>query len=150
MNQFKVSITNIIVGSIYCNARSIHEKRWWFYFDVFNCRSVINQSTRRYSSTDYSKQGHKKCINYYCKLKYRCSIQVPMIIVGNKCDLDNDRIISVEQGERISRLFSNNCTFIETSATRDINVQMVIIRYSLRLFVNRKSNILSFYSYFFF
>ncbi len=73
-----------------------------------------------------------------------------MIIVGNKCDLDNDRIISVEQGERISRLFSNNCTFIETTATRDINVQMVIIRYSLRLFVNRKSNILSFYSYFFF
>ncbi|MCJ1405826.1 Ras GTPase [Xylographa trunciseda] len=44
----------------------------------------------------------------------------PIIIVGNKCDLDGDREVSTQEGEAMARGFG--CKFIETSAKSRINV----------------------------
>ena len=44
----------------------------------------------------------------------------PIILVGNKCDLDNERMVSREEGEQLARSFG--CKFIETSAKSRINV----------------------------
>ncbi|KAI6247805.1 Ras-like protein [Erysiphe necator] len=44
----------------------------------------------------------------------------PIIVVGNKCDLENDRQVSEAEGEALSRSFG--CKFIETSAKSRINV----------------------------
>ncbi|KAG7004992.1 ras-like protein [Physcia stellaris] len=44
----------------------------------------------------------------------------PIIIVGNKCDLDMERQVSRQEGEDLARQF--NCAFIETSAKSRINV----------------------------
>ena len=44
----------------------------------------------------------------------------PIILVGNKCDLEGERAVSKEEGQRLARQF--NCKFIETSAKSRQNV----------------------------
>jgi len=41
--------------------------------------------------------------------------------VGNKCDLDHEREVSVEEGQNLARQFG--CKFIETSAKSRKNVE---------------------------
>lgn len=50
--------------------------------------------------------------------------QVPMILVGNKCDLEEERVVGKEQGQNLARQW-NNCAFLETSAKSKINVNEV-------------------------
>ncbi|KAK5078502.1 RAS1 protein [Lithohypha guttulata] len=45
----------------------------------------------------------------------------PIIIVGNKCDLEQDRVVSKEEGMALARSFG--CKFMETSAKQRINVE---------------------------
>jgi len=49
---------------------------------------------------------------------------VPMILVGNKCDLAEHRVISTGQGEELAKKFGN-CAFVEASAKQRINVELV-------------------------
>ncbi|KAI9754461.1 MAG: tyrosine/serine/threonine protein phosphatase pps1 [Chaenotheca gracillima] len=44
----------------------------------------------------------------------------PIIVVGNKCDLDGERQVAKQEGEAVARQFG--CKFIETSAKSRINV----------------------------
>ncbi|CAN8103011.1 unnamed protein product [Discula destructiva] len=44
----------------------------------------------------------------------------PMVVVGNKCDLEGEREVTRQEGEALARGF--NCKFIETSAKSRINV----------------------------
>lgn len=48
-----------------------------------------------------------------------------MILVGNKSDLQNDRIISKSQGEELASKWG--IKFIETSALRDTNVEQAFM-----------------------
>lgn len=48
-----------------------------------------------------------------------------MVLVGNKCDLEEERVVGKEQGINLSRQF--NCAFMETSAKAKINVNDVSI-----------------------
>jgi len=48
---------------------------------------------------------------------------VPMVLVGNKCDLQDQRVITTEQGEALAKKF--NCTFMESSAKNKINVEAI-------------------------
>lgn len=45
---------------------------------------------------------------------------VPVLIVGNKCDLESERQVSYEEGLAFAR--SLGCSFVETSAKQRINV----------------------------
>ena len=47
----------------------------------------------------------------------------PMILVGNKCDLKAERIVTKEQGLHLAKQF--NCVFMETSAKEKINVSEI-------------------------
>ena len=49
--------------------------------------------------------------------------KVPMVLVGNKCDLTDQRVITSEQGEALAQKF--NCRFIEASAMTKINVDQI-------------------------
>lgn len=51
------------------------------------------------------------------------SEDVPMILVGNKSDLEEERAVGKDQGLNLSHEF--NCTFMETSAKAKINVSDV-------------------------
>lgn len=49
-----------------------------------------------------------------------------MILVGNKCDLEDERVVGKEQGQNLARQW-NNCAFLESSAKSKINVNEVKI-----------------------
>ncbi|CUM66826.1 uncharacterized protein PRCAT00004510001 [Priceomyces carsonii] len=46
---------------------------------------------------------------------------VPVLVVGNKCDLEIERQVSYEEGLSLAKSF--NCSFLETSAKQRINVE---------------------------
>jgi small GTP-binding protein len=53
-------------------------------------------------------------------LRVKDTDNVPMIIVGNKCDLEDERVVGTDQGNDLAKKF--NCEYIETSAKTKINV----------------------------
>ena len=56
----------------------------------------------------------------------QCLFQVPMILVGNKCDLEDERVVGKDQGANLARSFdSETCGFLETSAKAKVNVNEV-------------------------
>eukprot|EP01121_Diplochlamys_sp_Union-15-3_P014508 TRINITY_DN4627_c0_g1_i1.p1 TRINITY_DN4627_c0_g1~~TRINITY_DN4627_c0_g1_i1.p1 ORF type:complete len:187 (+),score=22.84 TRINITY_DN4627_c0_g1_i1:119-679(+) len=55
--------------------------------------------------------------------EFKGTKSVPMVIVGNKCDLSDRRSVTIEQGEDLARKF--NAPFLETSAKENINVERI-------------------------
>ncbi|OLL24812.1 Ras-related protein Rap-1b [Neolecta irregularis DAH-3] len=49
---------------------------------------------------------------------------IPLVLVGNKCDLEDDRVVSRAQGIELSEKFGNS-PFYETSARKRINIDEV-------------------------
>ncbi|KAL5965854.1 Ras-related protein Rap-1b [Taenia solium] len=60
---------------------------------------------------------------------------VPIVLVGNKCDLEDERAVGKEEGQKLARRW--NCTFMETSAKSKINVSEVF--YDLVRQINREN-----------
>ena len=56
-------------------------------------------------------------------LRVKDQDNVPMVLAGNKADLEDERTIGKDQGFGLSRQFS--CSFYETSAKARVNVQEV-------------------------
>lgn len=46
---------------------------------------------------------------------------IPMVLIGNKCDLNFQRQVEVSEGEELARKFK--CKFLETSVCDNINVK---------------------------
>jgi GTPase SAR1 family protein len=61
--------------------------------------------------------------------------EVPMVLVGNKCDLEAQRVIPTAAGEALARKFGD-CGFVEASAKERINVDQVF--YDLIRQISRK------------
>lgn len=57
-----------------------------------------------------------------------------MILVGNKCDLEDERVVGKEQGQNLARQW-NNCAFLESSAKSKINVNEVCTHGLRELFI---------------
>ncbi|KAJ3081837.1 Ras- protein Rap-1b [Quaeritorhiza haematococci] len=57
-------------------------------------------------------------------LRVKDTDKVPMVLVGNKCDLEDDRVVSKDQGAQLTQQWGG-CTFLETSARKKINVDEV-------------------------
>ncbi|XP_023345639.1 ras-like protein 3 [Eurytemora carolleeae] len=55
-------------------------------------------------------------------LRVKDTDDVPLVLVGNKCDLEDERVVGKDQGMNLARSFSN-CRFMETSAKAKIGVQ---------------------------
>ena len=49
----------------------------------------------------------------------------PIVVVGNKCDLDTQRVVSLEEGEALSKSFGPSATFMEASAKANIGIDNV-------------------------
>ena len=54
-------------------------------------------------------------------IKVRESDDFPCILVGNKCDLEDERIVTKTEPQEIAKKWG--CPFIETSAKKNINVK---------------------------
>ncbi len=48
---------------------------------------------------------------------------IPMVLVGNKNDLEDERVVGKQNGEGLARSFG--CTFLEASAKLQVNVNEV-------------------------
>eukprot|EP01016_Furgasonia_blochmanni_P007962 TRINITY_DN1319_c0_g1_i1.p4 TRINITY_DN1319_c0_g1~~TRINITY_DN1319_c0_g1_i1.p4 ORF type:complete len:146 (-),score=39.85 TRINITY_DN1319_c0_g1_i1:148-585(-) len=48
------------------------------------------------------------------------------ILIGNKCDMENDRAVSTAEGEKFAR--DNDMIFLETSAKTALNVEEAFLR----------------------
>ncbi|KAL8701619.1 MAG: hypothetical protein Q9201_004804 [Fulgogasparrea decipioides] len=69
-----------------------------------------------------SRQSFEEILTFQQQiLRVKDKDYFPIIIVGNKCDLDAERQVSRREGEDLARSF--NCAFIETSAKSRINVE---------------------------
>ena len=68
-------------------------------------------------------------------VRVKDSPDVPMILVGNKCDLEDERVVSKDQGQHLARQF--NCTFMEASAKVKINIPEIF--YNLVRQINSKA-----------
>lgn len=87
-------------------AFSIKEKIFWLH--VWNQICFI-----------FLRQSHKLASRRFIPSFARR--QVPMILVGNKCDLEDERVVGKEQGQNLARQW-NHCAFLESSAKSKINV----------------------------
>jgi len=68
-----------------------------------------------------SRQSFEEIVTFQQQiLRVKDKDYFPIILVGNKCDLDNERVVSKEEGAQLARSFG--CKFIETSAKSRINV----------------------------
>jgi len=56
-------------------------------------------------------------------LRVKDTDDVPMVLVGNKCDLEEERVVGKEVGSGLAASF--NCTFMETSAKTRTNVNEI-------------------------
>jgi len=68
-------------------------------------------------------------------LRVKDTDDVPMILVGNKCDLEDERVVGKDQGLNLAKNFM--CAFLESSAKAKINVNEIF--YDLVRQINRKS-----------
>eukprot|EP00118_Oscarella_pearsei_P004052 m.16833 g.16833 ORF g.16833 m.16833 type:complete len:184 (+) comp27158_c0_seq1:206-757(+) len=68
-------------------------------------------------------------------LRVKDSPDVPMLLVGNKCDLEDERVVGKDQAQNLAKMWS--CGFLETSAKQKINVNEIF--YDLVRLINRKS-----------
>lgn len=48
-----------------------------------------------------------------------------MVLVGNKCDLEDERVVGKDQGHNFARNYGMH-TFLETSAKAKININEVL------------------------
>lgn len=63
--------------------------------------------------------------------------EVEKMILGNKCDMEDKRVISKERGEAMAR--ENGVRFLETSAKTNINIEQAFIELSESILVRPAS-----------
>lgn len=62
------------------------------------------------------------CLLYYDSFQ-PSTFQVPMVVVGNKCDLEDERVVGKDQGQSLANEWK--VRFMETSAKKKIGVNEV-------------------------
>ena len=89
-----------------------------------------------YDVTDNNSFDHIK--NWMDDINKHAKSDVLKILVGNKCDLVNKRVISTERGQELAEHYG--IPFLETSAKDNSNIEQLFID-TARAFVNKQNNI---------
>mmetsp|Transcript_16807 Transcript_16807/g.18708 ORF Transcript_16807/g.18708 Transcript_16807/m.18708 type:complete len:120 (-) Transcript_16807:64-423(-) len=75
---------------------------------------------------DITNETSFKQVKYWLnEIKKNGNESVPKIIVGNKADLDSQRLVSLEDGQNFAK--EMGIPFMETSAKDDYNVESVFM-----------------------
>jgi Ras-related protein Rap-1A len=89
-----------------------------------------------YSITDQST--YNDLVNLHDTiLKVKDTIDVPMILVGNKCDLEDERVVGKAVGQTLAHNWGS--TFLETSAKQKINVNEIF--FDLVRQINKRTSV---------
>ena len=70
-----------------------------------------------------NSQSFENIIKWYEEIKKSGDKGVSIILVGNKCDLENERKVTIEMGKNKAK--EMNCPFYETSALSNIMIEEV-------------------------
>ena len=60
---------------------------------------------------------------WYEQIQSETSKEIPIVLVGNKCDLEDERKVPIEKGKEKAQ--NLNCAFFETSALKKINIDKI-------------------------
>ena len=83
------------------------------YYKKADCCLLVYDISKR--------ESFEQCVNYYNKnIKEKCKKNIPVILLGNKTDLEHLRNVSSEEGANFSQ--QNNYLFMETSCLNNTNV----------------------------
>jgi len=63
--------------------------------------------------------------NWVAQIQMHADVNVNKILIGNKCDMQDQRVVSYEEGEQLAKEY--NIHFFETSAKQDQNVEKAFI-----------------------
>lgn len=72
-----------------------------------------------YDVTD--RRSFESIRNWISQIQQHADVHVNKILVGNKCDMLDEKVVSTEEGQRLASEFGME--FWETSAKNDINVE---------------------------
>ena len=72
-----------------------------------------------YDVTD--RRSFESIRNWISQIQQHADVNVNKILVGNKCDMLDEKVVSTEEGEKLAKEF--NMSFFETSAKNDVNVE---------------------------
>ncbi len=75
-----------------------------------------------YSITSHHSFEEVSSFRDHC-LRVKDRDSFPFILAGNKCDLNEERQVTTEEGQNLAQSFG--CPFLETSAKDRINVELV-------------------------
>ena len=84
---------------------------------TFNDLAELREQILRVKDADRVRLFLSFILSYF-------SLKVPMVLVGNKCDLEDDRVVGKDQGAQLAQQWGQS-TFMETSARKKINVDEV-------------------------
>mmetsp|Transcript_4768 Transcript_4768/g.5830 ORF Transcript_4768/g.5830 Transcript_4768/m.5830 type:complete len:204 (+) Transcript_4768:290-901(+) len=72
-----------------------------------------------YDVTD--RRSFESIRNWISQIQQHADVHVNKILVGNKCDMLDEKVVSTEEGKKLAEEF--NMQFWETSAKNDVNVE---------------------------
>ena len=98
------------------------------YYKNCVCAIIVYDITSRESFNDITN-WIKDCKNYSPKT-------VLMALIGNKCDLEENRLISTEEGQQLAD--KNEITFYETSAKEGTNIKEIFQKTGEKIYQNIK------------
>ena len=76
-----------------------------------------------YDVTD--RQTFTSIRNWVAQIQMHADVNVNKILIGNKCDMADQRVVTTAEGEALAKEY--NIQFFETSAKQDINVEKSFI-----------------------
>jgi small GTP-binding protein len=86
---------------------------------------------------DITKQDSFDAINKWIEnIKDEKGDNFPLVLVGNKCDLTEERVIQKEEGQKLAE--DNGFSFIETSCKEGINIEESINILVLKIIEKKK------------
>lgn len=84
------------------------------------------------------EDSFQKVQKWVKELRKMLGAEIPLLIAGNKCDLDKNRHVSVEEAESYAK--SVGAIYIETSAKLNRNVETVFLELSKSMLANVKED----------
>ena len=98
------------------------QKQFFSNYSLFNCRVI-----KFFIILKYSEKSFDGIDLWLKELRSNSSPDTKIFLIGNKCDLNEERVISIEKGEQLHNDY-NLDLFLETSAKSGINTELLFAK----------------------